>query len=287
MFTADGKIDEQGQRKHVDYLVESGVHGIIACGTSGEFISLTNDERMVVTRIIIDAVAGRIPVIAGTGHYSTHHTIQLTQQAQQAGADGALVILPYFQKPPKPAILNHYRTLKQHTDLPIWLYNNPAYAACDPVTTLELVQLHQEGIICGVKSTFDSVVPIHELLNMCDTSFRTFYGTFQSPLEALMTGAHGWISGFLNFLTKPCVQLYEAVSSGQMDQAKQIWSQLLPFKQLYSHQHLGPTNDLAIYRAGLDLMGQKGGFSRLPFEPLNSEQKQKLHDLMNQQGVIT
>jgi 4-hydroxy-tetrahydrodipicolinate synthase len=286
MFTAEGDIDEEGTRQHVEYLIESGVHGLVACGTSGEFIAMSNDERVAVTRIVVDAVAGRVPVLAGSGHYSTRHTIDLTQQAQEAGADAALVILPYYQRPPKSAILEHYRTVSRSTDLPVWVYNNPLYAACEPLTPLELAELHQEGVIRGVKSTIESVVPIHELLDMCGESFRTFYGTFQAPLEALLVGGHGWISGFPNFLTRDCVHMYDAVSTGRIEHAKRIWSKLLPFRRLYSQQQLGPVSDLAIYRAGLDLMGQHGGFSRLPLQPLNDDQKATLRGLMARQGIL-
>ena len=287
MFTAEGTIDETGTQGHVEYLIRSGVHGMVACGTSGEFIAMTNDERMRVVRIILDATAGRVPVLAGTGHYSTRLTIEMSQAAERAGADGLLVILPYFQRPPKASILNHYRELRRHTTLPIWVYNNPLYAACDPMSTVEIAQLHAEGVVDGVKSTLDSVVPIHELLTMCGDNFHTFYGTFQAPLEALLTGAHGWISGFPNFLAAQSVALYEAASRGAIEPARRLWAKMMPFKQLYSHQHLGPVNDLAIYRAGLDLLGEHGGFSRKPFAPLNDDQRRQLRDLMVKEGLLS
>lgn len=135
MFDAAGVIDERGTARHVEYLLRQGARGLVAAGTSGEFIALDNDERLHVIRVIIDAAAGRVPVYAGTGHYATRHTIAMTQQAERAGAAGVIVILPYFQKPPKPAVLDHYRAVRAATSLPLMLYNNPANSACVELTS--------------------------------------------------------------------------------------------------------------------------------------------------------
>jgi 4-hydroxy-tetrahydrodipicolinate synthase len=286
MFDADGDIDDAATARHVDYLIRSGAHGLVAAGTSGEFISLDNDERLRVIRVILEAADGRVPVYAGTGHYSTRHTIALTQAAERLGASGAIVILPYFQKPPKPSVLTHYRSLRSATSLPIMLYNNPANSACVELSSRDVAMLAEEGTIQSVKSTFESCVPVHDLVHRCGDRLRVFYGSFQSPMEALLGGAHGWISGFLNFLTADCAALYAACARGDVAESRRIWGRLLPFKQLFTHQMLGPVNDLDIYRAGLELLGEHGGRSRLPFEPLDREQRKALEALMRQQGYL-
>jgi 4-hydroxy-tetrahydrodipicolinate synthase len=286
MFDAGGAIDEEATARHVHYLLRSGAHGLVAAGTSGEFIALENDERARVIRVVVDAAAGRVPVYAGTGHASTRHTIALTEQAERAGAAGVIVILPYFQRPPKPAVLDHYRAVRAATALPIMLYNNPANSACVELTSRDVAALAEEGVIQSVKSTFESCVPVHDLLHRCGDRLRVFYGSFQAPMEALLGGAHGWISGFLNFLTADCVALHAATTRGDVAEARRIWDRLLPFKQLFTHQVLGPVNDLAIWRAGLDLLGEHGGRSRLPFEPLTADQRRALADLMRRQGYL-
>lgn len=287
MFDRDGEIDEPATARHIEYLLSSGVHGLVAAGTSGEFIAMTVQERMRVIELIVDTVSGRVPVVAATGHYSTRLTIDMTQQAERMGAAAVLLILPYFQNPPKRSIIEHYRAVRHNTDLPLLIYNNPQSAASVELTARDLCSLWQEGVAQGVKSTFASVVPVHDLLHLCDETFRVIYGSFQSPMEALLGGAHGWISGFLNFLTRDCVALYEACAAGDVAEARRVWNFLLRFKQLYTHQLLGPINDLAIYRAGLELMGQTGGYSRLPFEPLTSSQRDQLEALMKEQHILT
>lgn len=286
MFTADGTLDEEGTARHVDYLIRSGAHGIVATGTSGEFIAMTEDERLRAIQTIIDAAAKRVPVYAGTGHFSTRLTIELTQAAERMGADGAIIIQPYYQKPPKAAIIEHFHAVRRETGLPIMLYNNPNYAGCVEFTAREVAQLATEGVIQSVKSTFESVVPVQDLLYLCGDKLRVFYGSFNAPMEAFMTGAHGWVSGFLNLFTPQAVAMYNASIAGDVAQARAIWQSLLPFKHLYSHQLLGPLNDIAIYRAGLEMLGEFGGYSRAPFNPLTDPQRAALQTLMQEQGML-
>jgi len=286
MFNANGDLDEGATARHIDYLISCGVHGLIACGSSGEFIALTEAERLRVIGIVIQAAAGRVPVYAGTGHYSTRLTIELTQAAEALGAAGAIVILPYYQRPTRLGLLGHYHELRRHTQLPIMFYDNPHNAASLAPTSAEIAELATAGVVQSVKSTHESIVPVQDLLALDTVGLRVFYGSFHAPLEALMCGAHGWISGFLNFLTRDCVALYTAAQASDWSAARQVWRRLLPFKQLYTHQIFGPLDDLAIYRAGLELLGQHGGYSRRPFQPLTEPQRVALTALMQKQGYL-
>lgn len=286
MFSKEEELDLDGTARHVEYLIGSGVHGLIAAGTSGEFIAMTEAERMQVIQLVIETAAGRVPVYAGTGHYSTRATIDLTCAAERLGASGAIVILPYYQKPPKPAIIEHFRTLRRATSLPIMLYDNPFYAGTVELSPQDVADLATSGVVQSVKSTFESVARLQDLRSLSGDHLRIFYGTFHSPLEALLGGAHGWVSGFLNFLTKDCVALYAACAAGNVPEALVIWQRLLPYKQLFTLNRLGPVNDLAIYRAGLTLLGQHGGYSRAPFYPLTDAQTAQLKELMRSQGRL-
>lgn len=286
MFTADGELDEEGTARHVDYLIRSGAHGIVAAGTSGEFIAMTESERLRVIEIVIEAAGGRVPVYAGTGHFSTRLTIEMTQAAEKLGANGAIIIQPYYQKPPKAAIIEHFHAVRRETSLPIMLYNNPNYAGCAEFTSREVAQLAESGVIQSVKSTFESVVPVQDLLYLCGDKLRVFYGSFNAPMEAFMSGAHGWVSGFLNLFTPQAAEMYNACLAGDVVRAREIWQWLLPFKHLYSYQTLGPLNDIAIYRAGLDILGEYGGYSRAPFNPLTETQREALRSLMQRQGMV-
>jgi len=122
MFDKENNLDEEATARHWDWLIsQQGADGLVITGTSGEFIAMDSEERLRVFRLVKDVVRGRVPVVFGSGHYSTKLTIKLSEEAQKCGADALIVILPYYQKPPKPAVIEHYRRIRQAVDLPIML----------------------------------------------------------------------------------------------------------------------------------------------------------------------
>ena len=286
MFDADGNLDEAATAEHWQWLIDQGADGLVVCGTSGEFIALQPDEQRRLYALAVQVAGGyagghaggHVPVVAGTGHYTTRLTIEQTRAARDMGVDAAIVILPYYQKPPKPAILDHYRHLRDAVpDLPIMLYNNPLYSGCAEVTPAEIAMLVEEGVIQMVKSTFESVVPVHDLAYLVGDRMRVFYGSFASAYEGLAAGAHGWISGVLNVAVREAKQLYQAVVLDKdLTTGFKRWMHILPLVHLYTHRQIGEVNDLAIYRSILAHWGRRRTYSRLPFAPLTAEQERKL-----------
>jgi 4-hydroxy-tetrahydrodipicolinate synthase len=264
MFDARGRVDLGLTREHVDRLVSDGAHGIVATGTSGEFIALSDKERLQVIASVVRAVNGRVPVLASTGAYSTAHTIALTTAAADAGADAALVILPYYQRPSRAEIMWHFEEVAKATSIPLLVYNNPANSAAPALSADDLGALYREGLASGVKSTFPSVHQVHEALASTDDGFRVFYGSFMAPLEALAGGAHGWISGLLNVTVKPAVTLWTAVQDSDLAAARSAWSAILPIRDLYTKRVFGEFSDLALYRAILRAQGFDTGRCRPP-----------------------
>ncbi|MCC6857531.1 MAG: dihydrodipicolinate synthase family protein [Bryobacterales bacterium] len=285
MFDAANNLDEERTARHWDWLIRQGVDGLVIAGTSGEFIALENDERLRLFRLAREVNQGRVPLIFGSGHYSTRLTIEMSQAAQEMGADAITVILPYYQKPPKPAVIRHYRDLRRAVDLPIMLYNNPANTACVDLTPREVVQLVDEDVLHMVKSTYESVVPVHDLRYLAGDRLRIFYGSFQAAFEALAAGAHGWISGVLNVVPQAARAMYHAVvECNDAARGFRIWKRILPLVHLYTHQLIGPVSDLATYRSILNFWGLQGGYSRNPFYPLTDEQERKLRGILEETG---
>ena len=276
MFLADGTLDEAGTAAHLDYLVQEGAHGLVVAGTSGEFIALSNDERCRLIQIAVETVRGRVPVIVGTGYYGTAATTELTRYGLSAGADGALVILPYYMKPSLLEIMRHFTTIGASSALPVMLYNNPGNSGAIGLGSREIRLLHAEGSIRAVKSTFPTVHQVNELVGDAGSSLRVFYGSFMAPLEALAAGAHGWISGILNVVLPDAVLLWSAVEAGDLPTARAISQRILAVRQIYAEKLLGDVGDLAIYRGILTLRGLTGGWSRLPLQPLNPRQMETL-----------
>jgi 4-hydroxy-tetrahydrodipicolinate synthase len=285
MFDAHGGIDEWAMRAHLDRLVGEGAHGVVVAGTSGEFISLEPAERRRLFEIAVETVAGRVPVIAGTGTASTGSTIELTRDAGAIGADGVIVILPYYQRPSVGEILEHFRAVGRASTVPVMVYNNPANSAAPGLDARHLEGLYRDGDAAAVKSTFPTVHQVHEARAMTDEGFRVFYGSFQAPLEALAGGAHGWISGILNVVLADALELWAAIASSDLDTARSAWSRIAPFRRLYTEGPLGPVSDLAIWRAVLTLRGQVGGHCRRPILDLDEAQRGRLAALLAGAGA--
>jgi 4-hydroxy-tetrahydrodipicolinate synthase len=286
MFTASGALDEGATAVHLERLIAQGVHGVVVGGTSGEFISLTEEERRRLAKVAVEAVAGRVPLIVGTGYCSTAATIRLTRSAGEAGADGAIVILPYYQRPSLAEIERHFMDVGRSAPLPIMVYNNPANSAAPPLDVATMSRLHGGGLAHGVKSTFPTVHQVHELRAVLPDTFRVFYGSFMAPLEALAAGAHGWISGILNVVAADAISLWDALASeGDLLAARAIWQRILPIKQLYMTSVLGPVSDLAIYRGILRLRGLDGGHCRRPLLDLTRTQLHTLESYLSGHGL--
>jgi 4-hydroxy-tetrahydrodipicolinate synthase len=282
MFDRENNLDEDATALHWEWLIRQGVDGLVIAGTSGEFIALENEERLRLFRLAHDVSAGRVPLILSTGHYSTRFTIEMSLEAQRIGADAVIVILPYYQKPSKSAVVRHFRDVRAAVEVPIMLYNNPANSACVDFTPREIAQLVEEDVIHMVKSTYETVVPIHDLSYLVGDRMAIFYGSFQAAFEAMAAGAHGWISGILNVVPGVAREMFDAVAANNARRAFEIWKRILPLVHLYTHQQVGPVSDLAIYRSILDFWGLKGGYSRNPFYPLNGEEQGRLRELLKQ-----
>lgn len=286
MFAADGALDERATGEHIDHLVREGAHGIVVAGTSGEFVTLEPDERRRVIEVAVEAVGGRVPVIAGTGYASTAATISLTRDAAAIGADGAIVILPYYLKPTVAEVVAHLRAVGEASPIPIMVYNNPANSAAPPLDARDLAALYRDGLAHAVKSTFPTVQQVHEAREETDEGFRVFYGSFMAPLEGLAGGAHGWVSGILNVATRDAVELFEAVGAGDLLRAREAWRRILPLKYLYTRAPLGAVGDLVIYRAILRLRGRTGGHSRAPLRELGERQVETLRGILEPLGLL-
>ncbi|MEA5457276.1 dihydrodipicolinate synthase family protein [Sinomonas sp. JGH33] len=277
-FTPGGEVDYDMTAEHIDWLVGQGAHGLIVGGTSGEFVGMDLAEHRRLIDTAVSAVAGRVPVIVGSGRYSTAESVSLTEHAQQAGADGVLVVQPYFQRPNRLEVLTHYRAVG-NVGMPLMVYNIPANSAADPVSVSDLALLHAEGVAHAVKSTLPTVNQIHEIRMATDDSFRVFYGGISSPLEGLAGGAHAWVSGVLNVIVPEAVRLWDAMAASDLAAARAAWQPIARVAGLVS-QFRGEAGDLAVYRALLGIMGRPSGASRAPLLGLTPDQAKRLESAL-------
>ncbi|WP_432970532.1 dihydrodipicolinate synthase family protein [Dactylosporangium sp. CA-233914] len=280
MFNADGSLDEPATTAHVRSLVDDGAHGIVVGGTSGEFVTMTDVERIRVVELAVDAVGGRVPVIAGTGAPGTAQTIALTAASAGAGASGALVIMPFYLRPNREEVLGHFRAVGAASPIPVFLYNNPGNSGTDPVDARDIGRLYADGLLHGVKSTFPTVHQVVEAIDETGPDFRAFYGGFFAPLSGLAEGAHGWISGVLNVALREAIALWEAVQKGDLVAARAAAATIRQYRYLYSRFPSGEVNDLALYRQILAVRGRHGGHSRAPIRDLDPSVRPQLERLL-------
>ncbi len=287
MFDKNEDLDLELTARHWEWLIRQGVDGLVIAGTSGEFIAMEKSERVRLFGLARSVAGSRLPVVVGAGHYSTKLTIEMCHSAEEAGADAVIIILPYYQRPFKSAVFEHFRMVRRETALPIMLYNNPANSACVDFTPLEIAELAGEDVVQMVKSTYESVVPIHELRFLLDDRLAIFYGSFLAAFEGLVAGAHGWISGILNVVPRAARILYESCrENNDADFGARVWKEILEIVHLYTHHQVGPVSDLAIYRGILKHWGHDAGFSRNPTANLSSEQEQTLLSRLRDNGWI-
>jgi len=285
-FHDDGSIDEQRTRGFVNFLVDNGVDGISPAGSTGEMIALTWEERKKVIEIVINEAKGRVPVYPATMHYSTDLTIELSRFAEQKGADGVLIIPPYYLNPPKHDALNHYRDLRQNIGIPIILYDNVWFTGYE-FDQFEIAGLVDEGVLQGIKCAHGDPWKVHTLRYMCDKKLTIYYGHDVNALEALLTGADGLLTGMLNLIPKLASELYAATSTEDIAQARTLWNKMIPLvnfvcvnrKDNYPHF-------VQIFKDGLKMIGKDVGIPRKPLTPLKEPEKKRLNKILKDLDLL-
>jgi dihydrodipicolinate synthase/N-acetylneuraminate lyase len=278
-FSGEGQIDLQLLKPHIDWLIAEGANGLSPLGSSGEFCALEIEERKRVLEKAIELNNGRVALWAGTHHYSTRSTIELSKHAEAAGADALLIVPPYYMVPTAEQTMDHYRHIADAVDLPIILYHNIPLTGID-LTTDQLLALHQEGVIAAVKMSNPEPDRICQLLQESNGGLVVYCGIDSVAFEGLCHGAHGWISGIPSIVPRAARALYEAIAvRGDLPAARQQWRLLSQLMRLefsaYSHRGPGP-HWFSVMKKTLNLIGSPVGDPQLPVQPLQPESLEEL-----------
>ena len=276
-FTQNDKVDETALRRHIRLLVDEGkIHGIIPNGSTGEFAALSEAERKAIAEIVIEEVAGKVPVVVGTASVSTRETMMYTQHAQKAGADGAMIVAPYYCHPNGEEIYGHYKIIAENTDIEIIVYNNPSTSGVDMQPEL-IARLAEFERISHIKESSGDMTRVAEIQRLCGDKMRVFCGCDNLSLEMFMMGAVGWIVPAGNMIPQLCVELYElAAVRKDFEKAKELYSRLLPLFTLF--ETTGQYVQLT--KAGLQILGRSYGVPRKPLLPPTDEDKRQLKEIL-------
>jgi 4-hydroxy-tetrahydrodipicolinate synthase len=276
----DGSVDEKAYAEFVDWQIKEGTQGVIPVGTTGESPTLSHDEHRRVVEIAIEVAKGRIPVIAGAGSNSTEEAIALTRHAKEAGADAALIVAPYYNKPTQQGLYLHYTAIADSVDLPIIVYNIPGRSVVN-ISVETMARLAKHKNIVGVKdSSADIARPLHTT-RTCGTDFVQLSGEDHNAVAFLASGGHGCISVTANIAPRLCADMHRAWAEGRVQDAMAIQQRLLPLHDaLFVETSPGPVK----YAAAL--LGKTSEHCRLPLAPVMDSTRAQVKAAMTEVGLL-
>jgi len=277
----NGEIDETALRDLIEFQIDQGTDGIVPCGTTGESATLSHEEHDRVIEITIDAAKKRIPVIAGTGSNSTVEAMRLTKHAYEAGADGVLVVAPYYNRPTQEGLFQHYKTLAESIPIPIIPYNIPSRTGVNilPETVARLSKIDN---IVGVKEASGSLKQMSDVIQLCDNSFSVLSGDDFFTLPLLTLGGKGVISVISNVAPADMSGLVDAFEAGDMQKARALHDKMVPLIDALFIE----TNPTPV-KAALALMGKIQNDVRLPLYRMTEANQDKLRRVMQNYGLIS
>lgn len=279
-MTQDGSLDEDAFARFVDWQIREGTKGIIPVGTTGESPTLSHHEHKRVVEIAVSVADGRVPVMAGAGSNSTAEAIDLTRHAKQAGADSALVVTPYYNKPTQDGLYRHYMAIADAVDLPIFIYNIPGRSVVD-MSVETMAKLARHPNIIGVKdATANLTRPLHTSA-ACGPDFIQLSGEDHTALAFLAAGGHGCISVTANIAPRLCSQMHAAWQSGHLADAMAIQTRLVAL-----HDAMFCETSPSPVKYAASLLGFTADHCRLPMAPVADTTKQRVRAAMVSAGIL-
>ena len=276
----DDAVDEDALRALVERQIAAGVDGLAPCGSTGESATLSHAEHRRVVEIVVAAARGRLPVLAGTGSNSTREAIELTRYAKEAGADGALLISPYYNKPTQEGILAHYAEIARETHFPLVVYNIPGRTASN-ILPSTLARLADIDPVIGVKEASGDLAQVSAVVAVCPDDFSVLSGDDALTLPLLAVGGRGVISTSANVAPAEMVDLVRAFQAGDLERALRTHQRLLPlFDTLFCE-----TNPIPV-KAALGLLGLVGDEIRLPLTRLTDANRERLQVVLKEIGLV-
>lgn len=277
----NGEIDEKSLEDLIEFQIENGTHGIVPCGTTGESPALSHEEHEYVVELTVKTVRKRVPVVAGTGSNSTQEAIRLTKFAEKVGADAALLVVPYYNKPTQEGLYLHFKQIASEVKIPIILYNIPGRSGVNmnPETIARLARDCKN--IIGVKEASGSVQQASKILYLCGVDFILLSGEDALNFPLLAIGGRGFITVTANVAPRDVAELYNSYTRGELNQARELHYKLFPLNEALFLE----TNPIPV-KVALSVMGKVRDEFRLPLCSLSSGNLEKLKIALKEYGLI-
>ncbi len=276
----DGKVDEKAFQGFVDWQIEQGTEGVVPCGTTGESPTLSHAEHKRVVELCVEVAKGRVPVVAGAGSNSTAEAIDFTRHAKQAGADAALVVTPYYNKPTQEGLYQHYKAIAEAVDLPIIIYNIPARCVID-MSVATMARLAKLPNIVGVKDATNDLARPLRTRAVIGPEFSMLSGEDVTAIPFLGQGGDGCISVTANVAPRACADMHQAWRRGETAAAMRINERLLPLHDaLFCETSPGPV------KYACSLLAKSTPDVRLPLVPASAQAQEQVRAAMRSSGVL-
>ncbi|HYB02977.1 MAG TPA: 4-hydroxy-tetrahydrodipicolinate synthase [Nitrososphaerales archaeon] len=276
-FDEADRVNLDALRELVDYFIENRVDGIFVGGSTGEFAYLTPEEHMAIIETAVNHVNKRVPVLAGTSACATKQSVALSKYAEKAGADGVVVVPPYYHRPTEGGLLNHYRMISNAISIPVMVYNNPAVAKVDMSPEL-IARLAEFPNVKYVKESSGDITRIWKIRKLTNDRMAVFCGGDNMALESYLMGATGFICVASNFLPRETSEIYRLYREGRLEDARKVYERILPILNFLEDSG----KFVQLSKAALNLAGKKVGTARSPLMPLEASEERKLKELLAQ-----
>jgi 4-hydroxy-tetrahydrodipicolinate synthase len=276
----DGKLDETAYRELIEFQIKGGIHGIVPCGTTGESATLYHEEHKRVVESCVDQVKKRVPVVAGTGSNNTAEALELTKHAQTAGADYALMITPYYNKPTQEGLYQHFKTIADKTSIPIVVYNVPSRTSVNllPETVARLAEFPN---IVAIKEATGDLKQCAKIVELCGDKITLISGDDFTVLPLLAIGGKGVISVVSNVVPQDMSGMCDAFAKGDLATAQKLHYKMWPLMEAMFYE----TNPTPA-KTALKMMGKITGEVRQPLCPMSPANEDKLRQVLQKYGLI-
>jgi 4-hydroxy-tetrahydrodipicolinate synthase len=274
------QLDEKALSDLIEWHIAEGTNAIVPCGTTGESATLEYDEHYRVIQLTIEIVNKRVPVIAGTGANSTGETIMMTRKAKELGADGALLVVPYYNKPTQEGLFRHYKAISDEVGIPMVLYNVPGRTALN-MTPQTVARLAEFDNVVAIKEATGNMAQVSEILRLCGDKIIVLSGDDFTTFPLMALGGKGTISVSANVAPKDVSDMCRLLNEGNYDEARKLHFKLEPLNKGMFIE----TNPISV-KTALSLMGKIEEEMRLPLCPMSSDNKEKLKIVLKNYGLI-
>ncbi|AXI09786.1 4-hydroxy-tetrahydrodipicolinate synthase [Oceanobacillus zhaokaii] len=273
-FNQHGEVDFEATKGLVNHLIANGSDGLVVAGTTGESPTLSHNEKLALFKVVVEAVNGRVPVIAGTGSNNTKESVELTKEAEATGVDGIMLVVPYYNKPSQEGMYQHFRTIAAATRLPVMLYNIPGRSVVN-MEAETIIRLSRIENIVSVKEASGDLDQVAEIISKASDNFSVYTGDDSLTLPTLAIGGTGIVSVASHIIGNEMQEMVQLFKQGDVANAAALHRHLLPLmNELFAAPNPTPV------KAGLNRIGVEVGSVRLPLVPLNDAERDSLYNVI-------